>query len=115
MPARVDLDGHDVVVTITGSDRLWALKRELRIPRNQITNAVAVDRKAVPRAWLRLGGTSLLGVISAGRFWGRGGMQFRMYRGGRRLLMIETTGSYPRVVLETDDPAGDADRILAAR
>lgn len=115
MPARVDIDGHDVVVTVTGADRLWALARSVRIPRNQITTAVALDRKAVPKVWLRLGGTSFPGLINAGRFWRRGGMQFWLTKRAERVLMIETTGHYTRVVLETDDPEGDADRILAAR
>lgn len=115
MPATVELEGHDVVVTISGNDRLWSLARELRIPRNEVTNAVALDRGKAPGTWLRVAGTHFPGRIKAGWFWTRGGREFWLTRRADRVLMIESSGTVKRVVVETTDPEGDADRILAAR
>ncbi|HEV2889444.1 MAG TPA: hypothetical protein VGX28_03640 [Frankiaceae bacterium] len=114
MPATVDLDGHDVVVTISGSDRLWGFARELRIPRNEVTNAVALDRTKVRGAWFRVAGTHVP-WLKAGWFRTRAGREYWLTRRGERVLVIETSGKVKRVVVETPDPEGDADRILAAR
>ena len=115
MPVRVDLDGHDVVVSISGRDRIWALAREIRIPRAEVTNAVALGYGAAPRTWFRVAGTYVPGFIKAGWFRTRAGREFWLVRRDDRVLMVESSGRLRRVVVATDDPDGDADRILAAR
>lgn len=115
MLATVDIDGHDVVVRLSGMDRLLAFAREVRVPRNEVTNAVALDRTKAPRTWLRLAGTHVPGRVKAGWFRSRGGREFWLTRRGDRVLMIESSGRVTRVVVETADPEGDADRILASR
>lgn len=112
----MDLEGHDVVVTVSGPDRVWSFARTIRVPRAELTNAVALARRDLRAPWLRWAGTEFPGVIKAGRYRARGGgLEFWMVRKAERVLVIETSGRFRRVVVETDDPDGDAARILAAR
>lgn len=116
MPARVDVDGHDVVVTLSGWSGIWSLSGGVRLPLAEVTSASVLTRGELRRAWLRLGGTEVPKVIKAGRFWSpKGGREFWFARKADRLLVVETTGKYRRVVVETKDPESDAARILAAR
>lgn len=116
MPLRIDVEGDEVVVRLSGWSRVWALSGGIRIPLAEITSAAVLPRRDVRAPYFRSRGSNVPGVITAGRLWSRkGGREFWFTRRGDRALVIATTGRYRRVVLETEDPDGDAARILAAR
>lgn len=115
MSARLDIDGDDVVVSIDGWDRLWALQREVRVPLANVTGVGVVERKDLKGTWLRLWGTHWPGGTKAGRFFGKRGNEFWLLRDQRRAVVLETFGKWARVVVQTDDPETDAARVLAAR
>src|SRR5690242_18028188 len=71
----VDVSVHDGIVTfeVEGADKLWALRSRLEIPLAHI-RGVRVDPE-VARGWwhgIRMPGTQLPGVITAGTFYQHG-------------------------------------------
>jgi len=114
MPARVDVDGHDLVVTLSGALRVWGMRRRVRVPLADVTSASAVDRRGLRPPMFLLGATSLPGVIVAGALWSPGsGRELWAVRRADRVLSIATKGTWSRIVLEVDDPDADAARLMA--
>ena len=73
MPASITVKDDQLIVDIEGMDKLWALKSRLEIPLANVASAAPAETEA--REWLhgiRLGGTHIPGVISAGRFYSHG-------------------------------------------
>jgi hypothetical protein len=63
----------DLIVEIEGADKLWALRSRLTIPLAHVAGAQRAQQEA--REWLhglRMGGTHIPGVISAGTFRSHG-------------------------------------------
>ena len=115
MSARVDVDGHDLVVTIGGPARYLGLRRSVRVPIADVTSAEAVPRGSLRPPLVMLGAFSVPGVLVAGVLWRRGGKELWAVGRPDRMLVVHTKGTYARLVLEVDDPEGDATRILAGR
>lgn len=112
MAVEVGVDGAEVVVRITGLDRLWALSRGFRLP---VTEVAAMDRSALPRRRLvRWLGTYVPGLIAAGRFgWFWNVTEFHVLHRAKRILVL--TGApgarYERVLLQVDDPDAVAAQV----
>jgi hypothetical protein len=112
----LDVTGGHLDLRLEGWDAVWALRRHLRVPVDHVTEARVVSPSDVPRAGLRLGGTSLPGRIMAGRFWRpASGWSFWMVRQADEVLVVELHDErYRRLVLEVDDPRSQATRIATA-
>lgn len=117
--ARVEVTPEALVVHIEGADRLWALKSQLEIPRAHVAGAEPAEAEA--REWfhgVRLGGTHVPGVMSAGRFYEHGQRIFwDVHHPERAIAIIVRDERYSRLVIEVDDPAAAVTAIgaLAAR
>jgi hypothetical protein len=117
---KLQLNNNELTVALEGWERVWALRRQLIIPRGKIVHA---EWHAAPfelHASLRLAGTAVPGVIAAGTFYGQGMKQFlyvRRPRGWRRstvekVLILDLHDMfYHRVVLTCAD--ADARRVIA--
>jgi len=117
MRATIELINDDtLVVHVEDADRFWALKSRLEIPLEHVAGARSAVDEA--RDWLhgvRLGGTHIPGVISAGRFYGDGQMVFWDVHDPEKAIGVELRDErYSRLVLEVDDPEGDIPRIARA-
>src|SRR5215210_3794399 len=74
---EVELTGDALIVHVKGIDRLWSLKSRLEIPLAHVLDAEADTQ--VAREWqkgLRVPGTQLPGVITAGTFFQDGDRVF---------------------------------------
>ena len=107
--ANLTIDGGDLLVTLPGWDALWAMKREVRVPLRAVA-AVRHDPVAAsqwPRG-LRLPGSHLPGLLTAGSYWqpGRPGRwSFWSVRHPRQAIVVDLdAGHYRRLVLEVADP-----------
>ena len=99
---------HDeLIITLTGVDALWAIKRRLVINRQHIVSALVMDRKAAIKLLrLRLWGSYLPGVVCAGTFSvsKKAGLPPRsrafcsMYR-AKQVLIITTSNTRPGLVI----------------
>jgi len=117
---KFELSTDALAVALQGWERVWALRRRLIIPRGKIVHA---EWRAGPfeiHASLRLAGTGLPGVLTAGTFYGQGMKQFlylRRPQGWRRatvanVLVLDLHDMfYQRVVLSCAQE--DAARVVA--
>jgi hypothetical protein len=116
MPARIDLIGDCLVVTLDGGDRLWALKSRLQIPLVNVTGAHRAEEAATK--WLqgfRAGGTHIRGVVSAGRFYSRGQFAFWDVHDGANAIAIQLRDEhFDKLVIEVTEPEAEVDRIRRA-
>lgn len=111
--ADIELGADEVVIRPRGWYKLWALKRELRVPRHAISHAGVgrQDELAIGRG-LRMPGTGIPGVLMAGTFIGRHGRQFWLAGRATELLVLELNGQqYQRVVVQVEQPAALLDQF----
>ncbi len=98
-------DDH-VILEVKGLHQLWALKRRIQIEKGQLRSVRHAPE--VARGWwkgLRLGGTHIPGVLTAGTFYYKGEWIFFDVRKAERAVVIELEGHrYDRLVIEFEDP-----------
>lgn len=101
---------------VRGADRLWAFKSSLEIPLVHIAG-VRADAE-VARGWyhgLRMPGTSLPGVITAGTFYQDGKRVFWDVHHPEKTIVIDLHDErYNQLVLEVADPEGAVRLIQGA-
>jgi len=113
MTAEISISGDALIVNIRGADRLWALKTRLEIPLGHVTGVGPAETEA--RKWLhgvRLVGTEVPGVVTAGRFYSNGKWEFWDVHHPAKAIGIDLRGErYSRLVVEADDPGDQIRRI----
>jgi len=113
MTAQISISGDALIVDIRGADRLWALKTRLEIPLGHVTGVGSAETEA--RKWLhgvRLVGTEVPGVVTAGRFYSNGKWEFWDVHHPAKAIGIDLRGErYSRLVVEADDPGDQIRRI----
>ncbi|TVT61598.1 hypothetical protein FNH05_02730 [Amycolatopsis rhizosphaerae] len=103
--ARIDIDGDDLVVTIEGLDRLWALKSRLTIPLANVRGATADPGITKEPKGIRAPGAYLPGVITAGTFHLDGERVFWDVHDPAKAVVIELADErYARLIVEVEDP-----------
>ncbi|NUT47901.1 MAG: hypothetical protein HOV94_11415 [Saccharothrix sp.] len=103
--AKVHIDGDDLVVTIEGLNKLWALKSTLTIPLANVRGATADPGIVKEPKGIRAPGAHLPGVITAGTFHLDGDRVFWDVRDPAKAVVIELADErYARLVLQVDDP-----------
>lgn len=110
----IDIEARSdvAVVSLTGKDRVFALKGRLNIPADKIRSVEVLPRREVPPGTgtlLRLPGTHVPGLIRHGSY-GRGPNRefWAVYRQDEVLVISVDDWDYCRVVLGRDNPAMDA-------
>jgi hypothetical protein len=111
----VDLSiaGGKLTLHVRGADKLWAFKSSLEIPLIHIA-AVRADPEAA-RGWyhgVRLPGTNVPGVITAGTFCQDGKRVFWDVHDPDKTIAIDLHDErYNQLIVEVDDPE-DAVRLI---
>ncbi|MFZ0395053.1 MAG: hypothetical protein WCF17_11165 [Terracidiphilus sp.] len=111
----VDLTVADgkLVVRVEGMDKLWALRSSLEIPLEHVAG-VRIDPEAA-RGWfhgLRMPGTNIPGVITAGSFLQSGGFVFWDVHDPENTVVISLRDErYKALIVEVADP-GAAVRLV---
>jgi hypothetical protein len=107
MAVTTQVTHDELMITLTGVDALWAIKRRLVINHQHIVSAKVMDRKdAIKLLRLRLWGSYLPGVVCAGTFsvskkagLPPGSRAFcSMYR-AKQVLSITTSNTRPGLVI----------------
>lgn len=114
--ADVEISSGRVVVHIRGADQFFALKTELEVPLEHVAS-VEVNPPDAHGVWhgLRMGGTNLPGVITAGRFLQHGEWAFWDVHDPAKSIAIRLHDErYARLVIGVDDPEATARAIGAA-
>jgi len=100
---------------VKGLDKLWAFKSELDIPLRHIRD-VRNDPDAASGWWhgIKLIGTQLPGVITAGQFYQHGQRVFWDVRNPANSIIIELHDDrYGELIVEVNDPLAAVERIKA--
>lgn len=114
--AEIEITPTSVIVHIRGADRFFALQSQLEVPLAHIGEVAA----SVPEAhdiWhgLRLGGTNLPGVITAGRFLQDGEWAFWDVHDPDKAIAIRLRDEhYAKLIIGVDNPLATAQAITAA-
>jgi hypothetical protein len=114
--AEIELTPATLVVHITGADSLLAMKSRLEVPLAHIAEVTGI----VPEAHaihhgLRVGGTNLPGVITAGRFVQHGEWSFWDVHDPDQAIAIRLHDEgYAKLVIGVDDPQAAVAAITAA-
>ncbi len=93
---------------IEGLDKLWSLRSRLEIPLAHISG-VRADAE-VARGWwhgIRMPGTNLPGVLTAGTFYQHGKKVFWDVHDPEQTIVVELVDErYDELIIEVADPAG---------
>jgi hypothetical protein len=112
----VSVVGDRVRFEVEGMDKLWAFKSQLEIPLEHIVS-VRGDPHAA-EGWfhgLRIPGTEIPGIITAGSFYSRdGAVFFDVHRPDKAIVVELNHEHYKRLVVEVDDPEATVEMLAAA-
>ena len=114
--ADIEIAGNKLIVHIRGADKFFALASRLEVPVAHISD-VEVNPAEAHQVWhgLRMGGTNLPGVITAGRFLQGGQWAFwDVHDPSNSIAIYLHDESYARVVIGVSDPQAAADAVAEA-
>ncbi|MEO6988527.1 MAG: hypothetical protein ABI239_07755 [Aquihabitans sp.] len=105
---------HRLIVRPVGLVRLWALSKGVDVPVTSIIDVGVSSPRDLTRG-LRIPGTYLPGVMTAGTFRAHGDRSLWMVGRNQKVLVIELTGEkYRYLVLGVEDPAAATEALRAA-
>jgi hypothetical protein len=113
---RVSVEGDRVRFDVEGWDKLWALKSELEIPLAHV-RAARVDAEPARGWWhgLRMPGTQIPGLLTAGTFYQSDGAVFYDVHDPEGTIVIDLDHEhYTRLVIEVEDPVATVALLRAA-
>jgi hypothetical protein len=114
--ADIEITPASLVVHIRGADQFFALASRLEVPLQHIS-AVEASPPEAHGIWhgLRVGGTNLPGVITAGRFVQHGEWAFWDVHDPNQAIAIRLHDErYAKLLIGVDDPAATVAAIRAA-
>jgi hypothetical protein len=113
---ELSISGGNLVLHVMGADKLWALKSSLEIPLKHIAEIKADPAKA--RGWwhgIRLPGTSIPGVLTAGTFYQDGKRVFWDVHNPDNTVVIELKDErYNELIVEVVNPDAAVELVKAA-
>lgn len=113
---EISIDGGRLHLEVQAWDKLWSLRSHLEFPLEHVTS-VRSDAEAARGWWhgIRLLGTQVPGLLTAGAFYERGGVVFYDVHDPDRTIVLELNHErYARLVVEVQDPAAAVKTISAA-
>ena len=114
--ADIEITDTAVIVHIRGADRFFALASRLEVPLRHIA-AVEISPPDAHGVWhgLRMGGTNLPGVITAGRFLQHGEWAFWDIHDPEKSIALRLHDEgYAKLLIGVDDPQATASAIRSA-
>jgi hypothetical protein len=111
----IEILGGKLHLTVKGIDVILAFKRHLEVPLENVRSAVVgvtAEVKARLHQSLRIPGTGIPGVITAGSYVEHGRWMFFDIHSGERAITIEVAHEhYDAIVVDVDDPAATVAKI----
>ena len=103
---EISIHGDRARFEVEGWDKLWALRSQLEIPLAHV-RSVRVDPEPARGWWhgLKLAGTGIPGVLTAGTFYQHDGVVFYDVHDPERTIVLELVHeTYKRLVIEVSSP-----------
>jgi hypothetical protein len=108
----VEIADDQLVVRMSGLDRLWSLRRRIAVPLSHVRGATADPGVAREHAGVRAPGTHLPRVITAGTYYKDGERTFWNLRATEEPVVIELTDErFHRLVLGVADARATAELV----
>ncbi|WP_434154009.1 hypothetical protein [Pseudomonas sp. JZ134] len=104
---EIEIEGNNVVFTVKGIHKLWALKSQLTIPQSHILAARQDD--TVLQSWKgwKAPGTKIPNILTAGTFYLEGEQVFWDVSHAERAIIIDLEDEqYKRLIIEVEHPEG---------
>ena len=115
MSGTVRIEGIDLVFELHGVDEILAIKRSLSVALDHVVSVSTEDVGWEPFQQLRLGGTSLPGVIKDGRYLSSDGkIFFEIHNPDKCITVNLDHETYKSIVFEVDDKEATAQMIRDA-
>jgi hypothetical protein len=114
--ADIEIAGDRLIVHVRGADKFLALRSQLEVPLEHVA-AVEVNPRDAHGVWhgLRMGGTNVPGLITAGNFVQHGEWAFWDVHDPNRSIAIRLHDeTYAKLVIGVDDPDATAAAIRGA-
>jgi hypothetical protein len=112
----LSISGGNLVLRVRGGDQLWAFKSSLEIPLAHVAE-IRTD-PAIAHGWwhgLRVPGTNIPGVLTAGTFYQDGKRVFWDVHNPDNTIVIELKDErYNELIVEVADPATAVKLVKAA-
>lgn len=114
--AQLRRDGNDLVLELTGAERLWALRRRaVRVPLSSVRSAEVVAEPLRAVRGLRAPGLHLPGFSKIGTWRRRGGRTFAVARAGRPGVHVRLAGQpFTDLVASLDEPSRAVEAVRAS-
>jgi hypothetical protein len=112
----VSIEGENIHFEVEGWDKFWALRSRLQIPIAHVKGA-RVDDEAAKGWWhgVRIGGSDLPGVITAGTFYRKGRLVFYDTHKPENTIVVDLDHeNYDQLILQVRDPAAAVETITKA-
>ena len=103
---RISVEAGVVNFDVEGLDILWSFKSRLSIPLTHIIS-VKIDPEAARGWWhgLKIIGTNVPGVLTAGTFYEKGGVVFYDVHNPENTIVMELEHErYKRLIVEVEQP-----------
>ena len=113
---EITIHGDRIRLEVQGWDKLWAVKSQLEFPLAHV-RSVRKDPEPALGWWhgIKLPGTNIPGVLTAGTFYHHGGAVFYDVHDPERTIVLELDHEhYQRLVVEVKDPAASVALINQA-
>ena len=102
----IEITDGTLVLEVHGMDKLWSLRSTLRIPLEHVKGAESAT--GLERGWfdgLKLGGTFIPGLFTAGTFYHRDGLVFWDVHDNARAIRISLEHeTYRELIVEVENP-----------
>lgn len=112
----ISITDGTAIFDVQGMDKVWALKGQIRIPLAHISGAV-IDIEAARGWWhgLRLPGTQIPGLITAGTFYQHGRRVFYDVHDPDNTIVITLDHEkFDHLVVEVANPDAEVRKIASA-
>lgn len=109
----LSISGGALCLNVRGADKLWAFKSSLEIPLQHIAG-VRADPEAARGWWhgIRMPGTNLPGVLTAGTFYQDGKRVFWDVHDPEKTIVIELHDErYDQLIVEVSDPQAAVEMV----
>ena len=107
---RVEIKENVIEITIDGMDILWALKKNLIIPKTSIVE-VYIKPDNMKSAPLRFPGTYVPKMILSGTYYGKNRKEFWSSHFKNAIVFELENFKYNRVVVDVENPQEIIDRF----
>ena len=104
---QISIEGDRLNFSVEGWDKLWAMRSQLSIPLEHVREA-RIDPEPARGWWhgLKLLGTQLPGLVTAGSFYQSEGVVFYDVHDPERTIVLELDHeNYSRLIVEVENPA----------